>query len=62
MIALLVIFRYTFYKIKNTLTNEGTIMKRFLILATAFMFMAAAYVNAAETNEVFRIDFEQSEG
>ena len=37
-------------------------MKRFLILATAFMFMAAAYVNAAETNEVFRIDFEQSEG
>lgn len=37
-------------------------MKRFLILATAFMFMAAAYVNAAETNEVLRIDFEQSEG
>ena len=37
-------------------------MKRFLILATAFAFMAAAYVNAAETNEVFRIDFEQSEG
>ena len=62
MIALLVIFRYTFYKIKNTLTNEGTIMKRFLILATAFAFVAAAYVNAAETNEVFRIDFEQSEG
>ena len=37
-------------------------MKRFLILAVAFMFMAAAFVNAAETNEVFRIDFEQSEG
>ena len=37
-------------------------MKRFLILAVAFMFMAAAFVNAAETNEVLRIDFEQAEG
>ncbi|MBR5624034.1 hypothetical protein IKW72_03380 [bacterium] len=37
-------------------------MKRFLILAAAFMFMAAAFLNAAETNEVFRIDFEQAEG
>ena len=37
-------------------------MKRFLILAMAFAFVAAAYVNAAETNEVLRIDFEQAEG
>ena len=62
MIVLLVTIQYTSTKLRILLTNEGTIMKRFLILATAFAFVAAAYVNAAETNEVFRIDFEQSEG